>query len=207
MKAFHLLISILISTISSFAVAAEGGPSWWWDCKGDDFIVRGKIEYGDQPHIEIKWHNEEGKLLTIYYIKGTLKIDNVLFLNPHNRYPDSYKYHLRNLKSEHDVLIPAQRVYWEHMKNDDMKVVPSAEVPKGQAIMILNVDYVFPIEGLVLQSVVPKDKETEAEQLIRERRAKDETAEQGGADQPATAPESKPEGKEKPKPESEGRPQ
>jgi len=32
-------------------------------------------------------------------------------------------------------------------------------------------------------------------------------AEQGGADQPATAPESRPKGKEKPKPESNGRPQ
>ena len=34
-----------------------------------------------------------------------------------------------------------------------------------------------------------------------------EEAQQGGADQPATAPESKPEGKEKPKPDSEGRSQ
>ena len=33
------------------------------------------------------------------------------------------------------------------------------------------------------------------------------TSEQDGADQPATAPESKPEGNEKPKPESEGRSQ
>ena len=36
--------------------------------------------------------------------------------------------------------------------------------------------------------------------------ARKETAEQGGADQPATTPESKPEGNEKPKPESEARP-
>ena len=36
---------------------------------------------------------------------------------------------------------------------------------------------------------------------------KDQTSEQDGADQPATAPESKPEGKDKPKPESEMRPQ
>ena len=36
---------------------------------------------------------------------------------------------------------------------------------------------------------------------------RNEEAEQDGADQPATAPESKPEGNEKPKPESEGRSQ
>ena len=49
----------------------------------------------------------------------------------------------------------------------------------------------------------------EGHELITQMRIADEKrrAEQGGADQPATAPESKSEGVEKPKPESEGRSQ
>ena len=44
--------------------------------------------------------------------------------------------------------------------------------------------------------------------LISQERASETTkAEQDGADQPATAPESKPEGDSKPQPESEGRSQ
>ncbi|MEM7792621.1 MAG: hypothetical protein AAF546_14545 [Verrucomicrobiota bacterium] len=44
-------------------------------------------------------------------------------------------------------------------------------------------------------------------QAVNPRLVKSIVGEQDGADQPATAPESKPEGKEKPQPEPEGRSQ
>jgi hypothetical protein len=52
----------------------------------------------------------------------------------------------------------------------------------------------------ILEILAEEAREQEAEEERNE-------AEQGGADQPATAPESKPEGNSKPEPESEGRPQ
>ena len=176
MKTMHLTLFLLSAMVAQVSVSGEGGPSWWWDCKDDDFIVRGEIEYGDQPHIEIKWPHE-GKQLTMYYIKGTLKIQEVLYLNPNNRYPDSYKYYLKNLKAEREVLLPAQREHWDPMKKDDLKVTPTSNVTTGKTMMALNVDYVFPIGGLVLQSVVPKDREVEAEKLIEARSRKNGTAE------------------------------
>jgi hypothetical protein len=175
MKTIHFALSVALVMVSTLAVSGEGGPSWWWDCNGDDFIVRGTIEHGDQPHIEIKW-NHEGKQLTTYYIRGKLKIHEVLYLNPQNRYPDNYKHYLKDLTQERDVLLPARRVHWDHMTKDDLKVTPTIELPTDPAIMVLNVDYVFPIGGLVLQSVVPGDKEAEAEGLIKNRSNDKETA-------------------------------
>ena len=63
-----------------------------------------------------------------------------------------------------------------------------------------------PYDGVLYEfdKIVKKRYETIAKKLEAQRRA---LAEQGGAEQPATAPESKPEGKEKPKSESEGRSQ
>ena len=169
MKTTRFAALTLLFMLASFAAAGEGHPMWWWDFKGDDFIVRGEITHGDQPHIEIKWKHE-GKELTTYYIRGKLKIHEVLYLDPHNRYPDNYQHYLKDLTVERDVLLLAQREYWDPMKEDDIKVSPTSfQIPKGSAIMVLNVDYVFPIGGLVLQSVVPRGKETEVMELIQGR--------------------------------------
>ena len=74
--------------------------------------------------------------------------------------------------------------------------------PKSLPSELLRVAYELPNLG--------KGGTTSEKKLLPEVRALHATTtkrEQGGADQPATAPESKPEGKEKPKPEAEGRPQ
>ena len=54
---------------------------------------------------------------------------------------------------------------------------------------------------------VDKDENPYRQQPGRRESTEIPSAQQGGADQPATAPESAPEGHEKPKPDSEGRPQ
>ena len=73
------------------------------------------------------------------------------------------------------------------MGNGEGWLTTEVEVPKG----VLSAEDVFKLLNSITD---PKTAETES-------------AEQGGAEQPATAPESKPEGKQEPKPESEGRSQ
>ena len=80
------------------------------------------------------------------------------------------------MSTQHDVLIGAQRVYLTHMR-DDVKVTPTtSNISTGQVLMVMNVDYVFPVGGLVLQSVVPRDKEVQALGILRKRSEMKETA-------------------------------
>ena len=181
---FSQVICFLLMVFPCLVLGAdEGGPAWWWDCKQDDFIVRGELTYGDQPYITSTWTNE-GKTLTAYYIKAKLKIAEVLYLNPNNRYPDNYMYYLSHMDTQQDVLILAQRVYSDHMKTDAVKVTPTENILKGAVVMILNVDYVFPVGGLVLQSVVPDGKTAQALELIQKRLPMKTTAEPSAAPLP-----------------------
>jgi len=161
-----------------FDVEDEGGAAWWWSCKREDFIVRGELTYGDQPAITCISKYQD-KPLTSYYIKGKLQIRDVLYVNPNSRYPDNYAYYLRDLATEQDVLILAEREYWDHMKPDDLKVHPTERIPKEPCVMTLNVDYVYPITGLVLQAVVPGDAESRAMEIIRQRPAMRAAADPG----------------------------
>jgi hypothetical protein len=71
-------------------------------------------------------------------------------------------------------------------------------------------EWIFELDeknGTKLKKLFPTPKNSLTKSELPAVIPEEKPAEQGGADQPATAPESKPEGKQKPKPESEGRSQ
>lgn len=155
---------------------ANGSANWEWKSKEYDFIVRGTITHGNTPDIEIKYFYE-GNPLIAYYTKGTLRIESVLYLNPDNRYPDSYKYVLRHLKDEHAVMLPGYRAYfdcdWGSKGDEEIRIRPDPKIPEEETIYVLNFDYVFPIGGLVLQSIVPLEDEPKLIEILQVRTCAD----------------------------------
>ena len=166
------ILFFLLAAISTWNLsAAHAEPVWWWDCKGDDVIVKGQISYGSSPHLTIT-HTAEGQQLTSYFILGTLKVEKWLYLTSEGRYVDDYRFLSRERPKEVPVLIQAARVNSLHERAGDPVVVapwPYTIHPSSQ-LLVLNQNYVFPISHLTLESPIPPEKEKEALALIAKRK-------------------------------------
>ena len=164
-----IVICLLAGLISVHA--DEGGPSWWWGCKKSDLIIRGKVTYDLKRYYQVIPPPEQKIGSDHYYICGFIKIDQVIYANPSSQYTDTYRHYLRTLGQEIEILVPAQREYFEHMKPDDIRLDPTvsgAFIPDS-TIFSCDVISMFPVSGLVLQSSVPREKEQEAFNLISKR--------------------------------------
>ncbi|MEZ0216278.1 MAG: hypothetical protein ACAH89_04035 [Rariglobus sp.] len=166
-----LLIAISMVMVSLSTRAEEGGPTWWWNCKQSDLVVRGKITCDTTRFYRITSPANKNVSQDEYYVCGTLIIKEVLYANAQSQHADEYRHYLRNIDQPLDILVWAHRIGFEHMKPNDIHLDPTvsgAFIPEAN-IFSLNVTYMFPIGGLVLQSSVPADKEAEALNLLRPR--------------------------------------
>lgn len=157
--------------MSLSARAQEGGPSWWWNCKQSDFVVRGKITCDLKRFYRITSPTDAPGSHDHYYVCGTLIIKEVLYANALSQHADNYRHYLRAIGEPQEVLISAHRIRFTHMKPDDLRLDPTisgAFIPEA-SIFSLDVTYMFPIGGLVLKSSVPPNKEIDALKLLRPR--------------------------------------
>ena len=102
---------------------------------------------------------------------------------------------LTNIVGVSDLKVPGQNSPYPHVKIKGQIIEYTGPVKPEDVIAILHNKTSFEVEV----ATPPKTETTQPPQIDR--------SEQGGADQPATAVESKTEGKKKPKPKSEGRSQ
>ena len=114
----------------------------------------------------------------MYYIYGSLKISEILYINKNSRFIDNYTYIERHLDETYSIVIPATQVYFDIYSDkvptiDDFILQPSfgamgLEQDK-EMIFLINQVYLFPLGDLILESVVPNGKESVARELINER--------------------------------------
>ena len=102
---------------------------------------------------------------------------------------------LTNIVGVSDLKVPGQNSPYPHVKIKGQIIEYTGPAKPEDVIAILHSKTSFKVEV----ATPPKTETTQLPQIDR--------AEQGGADQPATAPESKPEGNSNTRPESEARPQ
>ena len=100
---------------------------------------------------------------------------------------------LTNIVGVSDLKVPGQNSPYPHVKIKGQIIEYTGPAKPEDVIAILHNKTSFEVEV----ATPPKTETTQPPQIDR--------SEQGGADQPATAVESKTEGKKKPKPKSEGR--
>ena len=167
----RFLMSGVIAFLLLATSGAEAEPVWWWDCKQDDVVVKGRIEYGSSPDISIT-HSYKGTELKSYYILGTLKVEKWLYLASQGRYLDNYRYLVRELPGEVPVLLGATALHSMHERpGDPIRVTPWPQsIPQGSFICVLNQNYVFPIGDLTVESPVPPDQEKVALALVSRRK-------------------------------------
>jgi hypothetical protein len=148
----------------------EGHPSWWWDCKKADLIVKGKVTVDLARYYKIIPPPDRKIGDEFYYVCGSIKIERIVYANSESQHADNYRHYLKSVGKELDILIPASRIGYDHFlgKADELRLDPtnSGAFMPDSSIFTLNVIYIFPIGGLVLESSVPKEREEEASNLI-----------------------------------------
>ena len=144
--------------------------------------------------------------------------------NPSDVYPESYSKEYAGKPVIYDFIKPLILTMQEAQSSDFISssdATPSLQW-RLQHLIIVSGDIVSvrfseghaDVIGIFVRNNEKKQWELKTEiggtfkfRVFSETTGNPKLGEQGGADQPATAPESKSKGKEKPKPESEGRPQ
>ena len=155
---------------------------------------------------KIQYGNQDSTGENPFWIEGNLKIsanEQIAFLKKlyRNKLPFSVA-HQRLVKDV--MLIEAGRDWILRGKTGWSGTVGWwvgwVEHPTGPVFFALNIDTANRFDDLPKREAITRS-------ILVSLGALKQKAEQDGADQPATAPESKSEGKKKPKPESEGRSQ
>lgn len=152
----------------------DEGQHWWWECKSADLIVKGVIKYDADKYFEIDISRATGQdAFKQYYIIGKIKISKILFINENSRLIDDYKHLKRTLNEEHEIIIPSIRLYFDHMKKDDVTIVPNIpstyKISGKELIVPLNQIYLYPLHHLVLEDVVPDGKDNIVTEIIAAR--------------------------------------
>lgn len=172
MKRLHSIFFLLLALVASSRILAdEGGPHWWWACKQSDLIVRGKVTYDLKRFYQITPPSDQKIGDGYYFLCGTIRIDQVLYANSEGQHSDSFRYYMRSIGKEIAILVPADRIRYVHMKPDDLELEPtrSGAFYSDASIFAVNVIYMYPIGGLVLDSSIPPANENEALRLISRR--------------------------------------
>lgn len=184
---FCLWITILVLGLTASSqsielgeIRAHPGPheGWWFSVAHADFVVLGKLSYDLSKYLVMREEGTDRKFTT-YYVKGELQIDRVLYANSAGLYTENLRYYVKHPEKPQSVLVPARRLMFEHMNQNDpphlevdgWMVSGLSEKPGEVSLMLaLNQVYMFPIGDLVLEAVVPKDREAELKEVLAKRK-------------------------------------
>lgn len=166
-KCLLMLAAFSLCVIPVNGQEGEGHEFWWWDCNRTDFIVEGIITYDSSKYYEITHIGLEDKLEKYNWIVGNIKIHKILFISKYSPYVEPFLQYQKRMDKDHRVLISAIRRTTTPGK---LVLQPMmVEIPKEPAIFNLSYLYMFPLNDLKVESVVPTENANEALGLINKR--------------------------------------
>ena len=166
-KCLLMLAAFSLCVIPVNGQEGEGHEFWWWDCNRTDFIVEGVITYDSYKYYEITPTGLVEGLGTYNWIVGNIRIHKILFINKYSPYVEPFLQYQKHMDKDYRVLISAIR---RTAIPGKLVLQPMMmEIPKEPAIFNLSYLYMFPLNDLKVESVVPRGNANEALGLINKR--------------------------------------